>query len=86
MDGAAEPSKVDGTLKSFHETNQGFFDFCQARGLDRKALATALEALISARHQAAHACKGTPPSANDVRLWISLCFVLSRQVEAYLGL
>ena len=85
MEGAAEPAKVDTTLRMFDDADRSLFAFVAGRGRDPGALARALSSLIKARHDAAHALKGTPPGPKDVRLWIVLSFSLVREVEAFLG-
>lgn len=85
MDGAAEPSRVDQTLRMFDDRGRSVFAFVEARGKDRRALAAALQGLIEARHKAAHALAGTFPAPSDVRVWIGLSTILAREIEAYLG-
>jgi len=85
MEGAAEPERVAATLRIFDGDGRSLFAFAAGRGLDSGALARALTSLIDARHQAAHANKGTVPGPTDVRIWILLSLVLVRQVEVFLG-
>jgi len=85
MDGAAEPGKVEATLKMFDATGRSLFAFVNARGYDAGALARALASLIDARHRAAHALRGVSPGPTDVRGWILLSLQLVRSAETYLG-
>jgi hypothetical protein len=82
MDGAAEPDRIDGTLRLFIPTGQGIFDLAEARGRDRAALATALSGLVDARHRVAHALPGASPGPTDSRVWLVLTRVLVREIEA----
>ena len=85
MEGAAEPARIDGTIRMFLPTGTGLFDFAASRGRDRAALATALTALIDARHRVAHALQGQDPGPGDVRVWLVLAFILVREIEEVVG-
>lgn len=84
MDGAAEPARLDSTLRLFLPEDIGFFDAVAERGRDRGAMATALEGLIDARHRVAHALVGPTVGPNDIRLWLRLMRVLVREIETVL--
>lgn len=86
MDGAAEPARIQSTLKEFDPSARNLFDFVETRTRNRAAIARSLTSLIDARHAAAHAKPGTSaPGPADVRSWMGLGLVLVRQIEAYLG-
>jgi hypothetical protein len=82
MTGAAETRKLDSALSPYLASGERIFDRIAARGVDRKALTTALEGLIDARHRVAHAVSGPPISPRDIVVWLSLARVLVRQIEA----
>lgn len=85
MDGAAEATRVDHTLKAFDDTGRGLLDFIEGRGGDRGAVVVALKSLVDTRHSAAHALPGSTASTKDIRQWVRLSLVFARHIEAYTG-
>jgi hypothetical protein len=85
LKGAAEPDRIDRTLRLCDGRGRSLFNFAEARGKDRRALATGLQGLIDARHNAAHALHGSAPSPTDVRSWIKMSLELVREIEVFLG-
>lgn len=85
-EGTNAPDRIDAVLRAFDSDGRSVYKYIADSGEDLSSLLPGLQALVEARHGAAHALKGaTAPGPSEALEWVGCAVVVATRVDEFLG-